>query len=253
MNDRKQVQQTSPITELIKSIPLFSLKEGCFHVRIGFCLAFLIGFGTATLQRGISNLIQELVPLSELPSSVYLKAKDAYIRNDLSETIQLLEPAAKEPGRNPAAAFLLGKAYFFRSNFPEAERIWKGLLGQVPHHSEAQKWLVRLYLNQGKVEEAAQICVRLLALDSENPEGLFLLGKARLSKGDTRAALECLEKGKASLRKLAEIPLELADLYRQFGIKKRCKEELELALHLLGKESALSHTVEESLKILGEP
>ncbi len=247
------MKQRNLSLDFTHSIPLFWVREGRFQVRIGFFLAFFLGLGTAPLQWGIYLLVQKVVPRAELPPSIYLKAKDAYLRNDLSETIRLLEPAAKEPGRNPTAAFLLGKAYFFRSTFPDAERIWKNLLGQVPHHSEAQKWLARLYLNQGKVEEAEQICVQLLALDSENPEGLFLLGKARLSKGDTRAGLEYLEKGKASLRKLAEIPLELADLYRQFGIKKRCKEELELALHLVGKANSLYHTVEGSLKVLEEP
>ncbi|GAB4368527.1 MAG: hypothetical protein Kow009_05310 [Spirochaetales bacterium] len=223
------------------------------NLSTGFLVAFLGSFGTLSIQWGISPLIERIPAHPAIPHPVYVKAKEAYIRNDLLETIQLLAPAGKVPELDPAAAILLGKANFFLARYSEAERIWKGLLDKVPHHPEALKWLARLYLYQGRREEAEQLCSHLVAWDSESPEGLFLLGKARLAKGDTRTALEYLEKGEVSLRKLAEIPLELADLYRQFGIKNRSREKLELALHLLGKDSSLYRTVEESLKALEEP
>ena len=216
-------------------------------------LAFLLSFGTSILQGGTGLLIQRMQASSQLPPQVYSKAKDAYLRNDLTETIRLLLPYKDRPGNPPAAAILLGKAYFFRAHYVAAERLWQGVLRNKPAHPEAQKWLARLYLSQGKEEEAERLCFQVLSLDPENPEALLLLGKARLSKGDTKGALEYLEKGKANMRKLAEIPLELADLYRQFGIKNRSREELVLALHLLGKESSLYGTVEQSLTKLEEP
>ena len=228
-------------------------EEGKRNLATGLLLAWVGSFGTLLLQLGISFLTTVLPYDSVIHPQMYARAKDAYIRNDLAETIRLLEPARKAPKQNPSAAFLLGKAYFFRSNYSEAEGIWKSLLEKVPDHPETLKWLARLYLSQGKGEAAEQLCYRILARDSENPEGLFLLGKARLSKGDTRRALEYLEKAKASLRRLAEVPLELADLYRQFGLHTRSREELELTLHLLGKESSLYRTVEGSLKKLEGP
>lgn len=227
--------------------------EGKRNLATGFILAWIGSFGTLILQGGMSLLTKGYPYTPGIPPQIYARAKDAYILNDLVETIRLLEPARKAPTQNPAATFLLGKAYFFRSNYSEAEKIWGTLLEKVPDHPEALKWLARLYLSRGKGEAAEQLCYRILAQDSENPEGLFLMGKARLSKGDTRTSLEYLEKARASLRRLAEIPLELADLYRQFGLNTRSREEFELTLHLLEKQSSLYRTVEESLKKLEGP
>jgi len=221
--------------------------------RVGLFLAFILSFGTQILHEGAGFLIHRIQASSHIPPQVYSKAKDAYLRNDLTETIRLLLPAGHRPEASPAAAILLGKAYFFHANYSEAERIFQGVLRQIPVHPEAQKWLARIALSQGKGEEAERLCYQVLSLDPENPEALFLLGKARLSKGDTKGALEYLEKGKANLRKLAEIPLELSDLYRQFGLEKRSREALELALHLLAKESFLYRTVKQSLEKLEEP
>jgi tetratricopeptide (TPR) repeat protein len=220
---------------------------------MGFFLALLVSMAATILQGGASLLIQRIQSIPEIPPQVYSKAKDAYLRNDLTETIRLLLPAGDRPENSPAAGILLGKAYFFRTDYSEAERIFQGVLRKEPVHPEAQKWLARIALSQGKGEEAERLCYRILSLDPENPEALLLLGKARLSKGDTKGALEYLEKGKANLRKLAEIPLELADLYRQFGLENRSREELELALYLLGRESSLYRAVKRSLEKLGEP
>ncbi|MCX7787264.1 MAG: tetratricopeptide repeat protein [Spirochaetes bacterium] len=253
MRERKPGTQKNAIIESCRSLLPLPIRKSALQAGQIVFLAFLLHIAETLTKDGFSLITQFIPSNSEIDPSLYLKAKDAYLRNDLSGTIQLLEPMDQYLEQNPAAAFLLGKAYYFCSQYFKAERTWTGLLRKVPHHAEAQRWLARLYLSQGKGGEAEELCIQLLARDSENPESLLLLGKARLLTGDTRSALEYLEKGKASLRKLAEIPLELADLYRRFGIKNRSREELELALYLLGKESPLYRAVEGSWKNPEEP
>ncbi|MFQ3620782.1 MAG: tetratricopeptide repeat protein [Spirochaetales bacterium] len=180
----------------------------------------------------------------------YLEAKTSYIRQDLDATIRILGPKLTQVVHFPPAALLLGKAYFFLSRAQEAEEAWTGSLKNYPDHLETQKWLIRLYLEQGREKEAEELCKKALFLDSENPELLLLYGKIRLLQKDILGALEAFEKAKATWIKLVEVPLELAAVYRRFGLAQRCQTELELALSILGPNHSLYPSIRFNLENL---
>jgi tetratricopeptide (TPR) repeat protein len=180
----------------------------------------------------------------------YVQAREAYCRGDVSRVIQILETEEKLRETFSPASVLMGKALFFQGRIEEAEDVWKGTLDRRPWNQEARKWLARLYLQEDQGKEAEQVCIPALSEDPEDPELLILVGKARLIQGDVARALEYFGKGESCFQRLAEGPLELAELYRGFGMRERSMEKLELALALLGKESSIRRSVEETLKVL---
>ncbi len=184
-------------------------------------------------------------------ASAYLRAKDLYLRGRSGEALALLEGRRTLRGF-PPAAFLRGKILYLAGRSPEAESAWKDLLKIRPSHQETRKWLARLLLDDGRSSEAESVLAAALADDPEDPELLTLTGKARLRRGDTAGAVEYFTKAKTGLERAAEAPLELSDIYRAFGLRRRAAEELELAAALLGPDSALARETAELRRSLME-
>ena len=180
----------------------------------------------------------------------YVEARESYCKGDVSGVVQILETEQKLRESFAPASVLMGKALFFQGRIEEAEDVWKSTLDRCPWNQEARKWLARLYLQEDQGKKAEQACIHALVEDPEDPELLILVGKARLIQGDVAGALEYFGKGESCFQRLAEGPLELADLYWGFGMRERSMEKLELALALLGKESSIRRSVEETLKVL---
>lgn len=180
----------------------------------------------------------------------YLRAKDLYIAGQWDDALTLLKEKKFWAGSFSAPKFLEGKILFLKKDLSGAEKIWKEVLKKNPRHDETRKWLCRLLLLQGKDREAERVIAPALTDDPEDPELLILVGKARSLRGDTAGALEYFRKAKACFERLAEAPLELADLYRSFGLRRRSIEELELAAAMLGRESGLFAAVSGAVEFL---
>jgi tetratricopeptide (TPR) repeat protein len=181
---------------------------------------------------------------------VYLRAKDLYLAGYWDEALTLLrEQGGRDEGFS-APQFLAGKILFLKKDHAGAEAAWRNLLVKNPHHGETRKWLARLRLLQGRAREAEDVVAPALSDDPEDVELLILVGKSRLLGGDTAGAVEYFTKAKACFERLAEAPLELADLYLRFGLRRRSIEELELAAAMLGKDSTLLRSVSGSIEFL---
>lgn len=172
----------------------------------------------------------------------YAKAKSLYLERRGDEALPLLQELDFEA--LPAAGLLLGKVLFFKGAEAEAERVLGKIVEKRPDYEEARKWLARLLMLRGRPKEAEKCLAEGLALDSEDSELLALMGKARLGNKDIAGAMQYFLKAESSLERLAEAPLELADLYRGLGMREKSLVRLELALALLGRESALRRTVD---------
>jgi tetratricopeptide (TPR) repeat protein len=191
-----------------------------------------------------------LNPAAEVVAE-YARAKEHYLRGRTSDALRILK-TSQGLRRFAPAAFLRGKILFLTGEVSDAERTWTGLLEDRPCHGEARKWLARLFLNDGRSGEAERLAAEALADDPEDPELLILTGKARLLQGDTAGAVEYFSKAKTCFERLAEAPLELADIYRSFGLRARAEAELDLALLMLGPESSLYRSVLNLRRTLSE-
>ncbi len=184
-------------------------------------------------------------------AAAYIRAKDLYLGNRPEEALALLE-RGREIRSFPPAAFLKGKILHLSGRNGDAEEAWRELLRIRPSHQETRKWLSRLLIDQGRVEEAEALLAEALADDPEDPELLTLTGRARLRRRDTAGAVEYFSKAKTALERLAEGPLELSEIYRAFGMRRRAVRELDLAAALLGPDSSLARRTLELRRTLAE-
>ena len=182
----------------------------------------------------------------------YAEAKTLYIKGNLDEALpQFLAIKDKAPEFS-SNSFMLGKLYFFKKNYDEAEKTWVETLNRNPNHIDTSKWLSRLYLIQDKAGEAENLVTEALRNSSEDPELLILMGKIKRAQKDFSSAIEFYIKAQAFEEKLAEAYIDLAEIYRVFGLGSRAERELEKALLLLGKESSLYRSIDSILARLKE-
>jgi len=193
--------------------------------------------GPASSGRGRPQARQEAVER-------YLEARGLYSEERLGEALEILLENQRTDPAFSENSYLIGKIHFFSGDYVEARETWESTLKRNPHHLDTCKWLVRLHLLEGRAPAAERLVVRALADSAEDPELLILLGKSRRAQNDLAGAIECYRKAQVLSERLAEASLELAELYRAFGMSERAAEELERAACLLPEQSGLSQAVE---------
>jgi len=184
--------------------------------------------------------------------SAYLEAKKIYLEGDLERALPLFQQLHRASPSFSNASFMLGKVYFFQGKPGEAEAVWKQTLARNPNHTDSRKWLCRLYLLNQQAQKAGELVSRALADDSEDPELLILLGKSQKALGNYSQAIEYYKKAQLCEEKLAEARLDLAEIYRGFGLSGQAALELERALRLLEEQSPLSAPIRSLLAGLRE-
>ena len=173
----------------------------------------------------------------------YLEGRRLYNEQRFDEALHVLrDNHRRDPGFS-GNSYLIGKIYFFSEDYAQARSYWETTLRGNPHHLDARKWLARLHLLEERPEAAEALIVTALADSAEDPELLTLLGKARRARGDLAGAIESYTKARVLAERLAEASLELAELYREFGMPERAAAELERAAALLPEGSSLSRAV----------
>lgn len=169
----------------------------------------------------------------------YSQAKTQYLQGNLSQALLGFQAVYKADPRFWNNSFMLGKVHFFKESYPEAEDLWVKLLQGNPNHLDTVKWLARLYLIRNDPDRAEPLLQQALANSSEDPELLLLMGKTQKAKRNYSYAIELYAKTAFFRQKLAEAHIDLAELYRSFGLGDKAAAELSQALALLGKESGL--------------
>lgn len=82
----------------------------------------------------------------------------------------------------------------------------------------------------GRLDEAARAWEQVRAVSPDNPEALYFFGQQALSRGDSNAAIQLLERAAAVAPKDAMIPLALANAWRRTGNAAAELASLERAL-----------------------
>jgi tetratricopeptide (TPR) repeat protein len=193
-----------------------------------------------------------------LPSATdldhYREAKSLYLNDDLEGALRLVDEARKSAPGFSGASFLAGKIHFFRKDYAKAEVAWKETIARNPGHVDARKWLCRLYLSGGEQEKARAVLEPALADSSEDAELLVLMGKVLKAKQEYTAALDYFSKALALADRLAEAPLERAEIYRSYGLPSKARTDLDRASGIVGPDSGLyAHIRAVRDKIKEEP
>jgi tetratricopeptide (TPR) repeat protein len=193
---------------------------------------------------------QSAQPYTEQSLQRYITARNLYCEQRLDEALKLFLENHRSAPRFSANSFLIGKIYYFRNNHEQAERYWQHTLQFAPHHLDTCKWLARLYLQQGRIEEAQALIAAALSISSEDPELLILMAKVKRRRQDLSGAIELYLKSQSFSERLSEASIDLAEIYCAFGLKDRAEKELQRALVLLGPDSSLSAAIVSALEQL---
>ena len=193
---------------------------------------------------------QSAQPHTEQSLQRYITARDLYCEQRLDEALRLLLENHRAAPRFSANSFLIGKICYFQNDHEQAERYWQQTLEFAPHHLDTGKWLARLYLQQGRIDEAQALVTDALSISSEDPELLILMAKVRRRQEDLPGAIELYLKSQSFSERLCEASIDLAEIYCAFGLRDRAREELQKALALLGGDSSLSASIVFALEQL---
>ena len=193
---------------------------------------------------------QSAQPVTEQSLHRYCTARKYYSEHRLDDALDLLLKNHRSAPEFSANSFLIGKIYYFNNDPSQAEHYWRHTLKFNSHHVDTRKWLARLLLQQGRIEEAECVLEPGLAISSEDPELLILMGKVKRSNQDLAGAIELYLKSQAFTERLSEASIDLAEIYNSFGLEDRAKEELEKALYLVGEHSSISPSLTAALEQL---
>ena len=202
------------------------------------------------LQFVCSCAKQSAQPITEQSLHRYCTARKCYSEQRFDDALDLLLNNFRSAPEFSANSFLIGKIYYFTKDPVQAERYWRHTLKFNSHHVDTRKWLARLLLQQGRIEEAECVLEPGLAISSEDPELLILMGKVKRRNQDLAGAVELYQKSQAFSERLSEASIDLAEIYNSFGLDDRAKEELEKALNLVGKQSSISPSLAAALEQL---
>jgi tetratricopeptide (TPR) repeat protein len=180
----------------------------------------------------------------------YGEAKASYAAGRLAEAEAELLPLSHD-STLPQARFLLGKTRYFLGRHEEAAAIFEDLGDRFPKYHEADIWLARVRLQQGKIDESEKIARELLSNDSCDSRLYYLEAMIRVAQGDLKEALGFLERSAESGEELAKSYFESARLYYRFGQDDRAMERLRRADALLSTAGPMREAVDELLKRVG--
>jgi len=193
---------------------------------------------------------QSAQPVTEQSLHRYCTARKYYSEQRLDGALDLLLKNHRSAPEFSANSFLIGKIYYFNNDPEQAEHYWRHTLKFNSHHVDTRKWLARLLLQQGRIEEAECVLEPGLAISSEDPELLILMGKVKRGDQDLAGAIELYLKSQAFSERLSEASIDLAEIYNSFGLEDRAKEELEKALNLVGEQSSICPSLTAALEQL---
>lgn len=208
-----------------------------------FLSAFMIFTSCGKQEEPLENL--ELL-------NQYTRAKNYYIDGDIEKARELFLLLKDRAPGFIQALFMLGKCYFFGKEYAKAEEEWKSILQYNPQHLDSRKWLSRLLLMEGRGEEAEIILNESLHYTTEDPQIFLLLGKVKKAKREYSEAIEYYNKASLLISNLVEVYIDLAEIYREFGLREKTDYELSRALSLLDRDSPLYAPLLSLLRNSGE-
>ena len=193
---------------------------------------------------------QSAQPITEQSLQRYCTARKYYSEQRLDDALDLLLDNYRSDPEFSANSFLIGKICYFNGDPAGAEKYWLHTLKFNSHHVDTRKWLARLLLQQGRIDEAGRVLEPGLAISSEDPELLILMAKVKRRDQDLAEAIELYLKSQAFGERLSEASIDLAEIYYGFGLEDRAKEELEKALGFVGERSCISPSLSAALNQL---
>ena len=106
--------------------------------------------------------------------------------NYATQLIAVYQPLSEKEPDNPDHKFKLAFAYYFSNRPAEAKAMFQRILDENdPNYIWAMGYKALVFGNEGKNDEAIELCRRALDVDRDAAGIWFLLGEATRRKGDS--------------------------------------------------------------------
>lgn len=171
--------------------------------------------------------------LSEESIKMYQEANKFYLERKLDLSIEVLKKLIKKNRSFVNAHFMLGKAYFFKGEQKEARKTWENILRLNPNHIDTLIWLGILYTyDKESMPEAIDYFNRVLRLDSLNLLANYNLAKIFFNQKEYKKSLYYFNNAIENEYHLAEVHIDLANIYIELDLGSRAITELKKAKNL---------------------
>lgn len=209
---------------------------------------YLLGFGLHRQNRPAESLAAytraaALTP----PTSDDLKivGLDYVLLDDYPDAIKWLEKAVEFDATNKDAWYYLGRAYYTKAVFPEARKAFQKVLELDPHDARAENNLGLILETEGQSSAALDAYRNAIAWQEQSghlsEQPYVNLGSLLLEQGQTKEALDPLQKAAKLAPRNAYCHLKLGTYYRKVGMLEDAKSELENATQLDPDNAAIHY------------
>jgi tetratricopeptide (TPR) repeat protein len=171
-------------------------------------------------------------------------ALDYVLLDDYPDAIKWLEKAVEFDANNKDAWYYLGRAYYTKARLPEARKAFQRLLDLDPRDVRAENNLGLILETEGQPGAAIEAYRQAIAWQqnslhpSEQP--YVNLGSLLAEQGQTKEAIEPLQKAVEVAPGNAYCHLKLGEYYRKIGQLDGAQRELEKATQL-EPDNAIAH------------
>lgn len=120
----------------------------------------------------------------------YAEAEAAFLAKQWDDAADLFRRYTEQKASNPWGHYMSGLAYRQTGDVSAAEAAFLACLAIDPDHIKSHVNLARVYLDDGRFDEAAESAQRAVQVDAENVDAHRVLARALHSSGRTEAALD---------------------------------------------------------------
>jgi cellulose synthase operon protein C len=186
------------------------------HLQLGIALASLsevqMALNKVDVARQTTDRLAKLAP--ESPITLFLQARDAFLRGDNETAHSLLEQVLARDPRNTRAQLLLGAVNYAQGNLGQADMYLSSVVAAQPANSFARRLLAETRLRDRKPKDALAALQPAAAGDDELRA---LAGWAAVQAGDLDAGITYLKENVKAHPDDATAQLQLAAGYLGAG------------------------------------
>ena len=160
---------------------------------------------------------------------LYIKASEAYVKQEFDSARMFLNSALKEDSNFYQASFLLAKVNYFEENYVEAEKLLKKLTKKYPQYNEARLWYIRVLLAEEKFELCENALKEELSFNQTDWHVYYLYSLLADKTEQMDKRLSMCKKALDVLTESEKVYMEMADLWLILGVRNNAIEVLEKA------------------------
>ncbi len=206
-------------------------------IIIGIIVAGAVLFTTACDDRSAQTLEAELG-----------EAHRKFVGKDMDGALRIYEKVLAEEPDSTTAAVMAAKIYYFKMEFPRAEKVLVDSCEQDGPSIDCLFWLAKTRsVMTGRQAQALETLELLLSRDSAHIEAWILKGRLLEKQGRMPQAIDAYHFAINESKKAAPAHMRLSELYREYGMPPQSAEEYQSAMELSRDNPALREQIKGRL------